>query len=168
MRAEPRSGCPINAALETLGDPWSLIVLRDVVFGDRRYFRDLFKQSEEGIASNVLASRLKALVASGLLTREDVRRGQRARYSLTEAGIQTVPVMAALGAWGRVHRPTTPELTIRQELLENGGPQILPALMHELREAHLGIPRPDPSAQRASERLRSAYETKVATVEHST
>lgn len=164
MRNQPRSGCPINAALETLGDPWSLIVLRDVIFGDRRYFRDLLNQSEEGIASNVLASRLKALIASGLLTREDVRRGQRARYSLTEAGIQTLPVMTALGAWGRLHRPTTRELTIRQELLEDGGPDMLAELMHELRETHLGIPQPDPSSPRASERLRSAYETEVATV----
>ena len=67
MRSEPRSGCPINAAVEALGDPWSLIVLRDVMFGDRRYFRELLAGSEEGIASNVLSSRLKSLVAAGLL-----------------------------------------------------------------------------------------------------
>lgn len=158
MRERPRSGCPINAALETLGDPWSLIVLRDVIFGDRRHFRDLLNQSEEGIASNVLASRLKSLVAAGLLTREDVRRGQRARYSLTEAGIQTLPVMAALGAWGRAHRPTTPELTIRQRLLEDGGADLLARLMDELRETHLGLPHPDPQSLRASEQLRTAYE----------
>src|ERR1044071_4167294 len=48
---EPRSGCPINAAIEVLGDRWSLLVLRDVIFGDRRYFRALLTGSMEGIAS---------------------------------------------------------------------------------------------------------------------
>jgi len=70
---EPRSGCPINATIEVFGDRWSLLVLRDIVFGDRRYFRELQAGSEEGIASNILADRLKRLVKSGLLTREDTR-----------------------------------------------------------------------------------------------
>ena len=75
---QPRSECPINAAVEAFGDRWSLIVLRDIVFGDRRYFRELQAGSIEGIASNILADRLKRLVESGLLTREDTRAGQRA------------------------------------------------------------------------------------------
>src|SRR6266545_4344033 len=91
---EPRSGCPINATIEVFGDRWSLLVLRDIVFGDRRYFRELQAGSEEGIASNILADRLKRLVELGLLTREDTRAGQRARYSLTEPAIQLVPVFA--------------------------------------------------------------------------
>ncbi|MGH2498534.1 MAG: winged helix-turn-helix transcriptional regulator [Candidatus Limnocylindria bacterium] len=55
-------------------------------------------------ASNILSSRLKRLVAAGLLTREEATRGQRAAYSLTEAGIQTLPVMVAMGNWGLAHR----------------------------------------------------------------
>ncbi|MFF0964455.1 winged helix-turn-helix transcriptional regulator [Streptomyces sp. NPDC003703] len=158
MRDEPRSGCAINAAVEALGDQWSLIVLRDVVFGGRRHFRELLGHSEEGIASNILSSRLKALVTGGLLTREQAGRGHRATYSLTEAGIQTVPVMVALGSWGMRHRPTTPELTVRARLLEEGGPQLWQNLMDELRETHLGTPRPNPHHPRASELLRTAYE----------
>lgn len=142
MRSEPRSGCPINAAVEVLGDPWSVIVLRDVIFGDRRYFRELLSGSEEGIASNVLSARLKSLVAAGLLVREEAGRGQRARYSLTEAGIRTLPVLVALGTWGREHRPTTPELRIRQQLMEEGGPELVADLMAELRHLHLGAPAP--------------------------
>jgi hypothetical protein len=69
---EPRSGCPINATIEVIGDRWSLLVLRDVMFGNRRHFRELQKRSEEGIASNILADRLRRLVAGGLLTREGV------------------------------------------------------------------------------------------------
>ena len=70
---EPRSGCPINTAMEVFGDRWSLLVLRDIVVGDRRYFRELQANSIEGIASNILAGRLKRLVELGLLTREDTR-----------------------------------------------------------------------------------------------
>src|SRR5260370_31409848 len=102
----PRSECPINAAIEAFGDRGSLMVLGDMVFGDRRYFRELQANSIEGIASNILADRLKRLVKSGLLTREDTRPGQRARYSLTEPAIQLVPVFAQLRSWGLPHRPS--------------------------------------------------------------
>jgi DNA-binding HxlR family transcriptional regulator len=66
VRDEPRSGCPITAGLEALGDPWALLVLRDIVFGNRRHFRELLTETEEGIASNILSNRLKRLVAAGL------------------------------------------------------------------------------------------------------
>lgn len=138
MRSEPRSGCPIHAAVEVVGDPWSMVVLRDIIFGERRHFRELLSGSDEGIASNVLSSRLKSFVAGGLLVREEAVRGQRARYSLTEAGIQTLPVLVALGTWGRVNRETAPELTIRQQLLEDGGPELVSELMDELRHLHFG------------------------------
>ena len=132
--AEPaRSGCPINAAVEAFGDSWSLLVLRDVMFGNRRYFRELLAGSEEGIASNILADRLKRLVSAGLLTREDVGPGRRAAYSLTEASIQLVPVFAQLGEWGLHHRPTTQRLRVRAELLYAGGPELWREFMAELR-----------------------------------
>ena len=105
VEQEARSGCPINAAVEAFGDSWSLLVLRDVMFGNRRYFRELLAGSEERIASNILADRLKRLVSAGLLTREDAGPGRRAAYSLTEASIQLVPVFAQLGEWGLRHRP---------------------------------------------------------------
>ncbi|EDY42793.2 winged helix-turn-helix transcriptional regulator [Streptomyces sp. SPB074] len=161
-RDEPRSGCAINAAVEVLGDPWTLIVLRDVIFGGRRHFRELLHGNEEGIASNILAARLRKLVATGLLTRDEATRGQRATYTLTEAGIQTLPVMVALGTWGLAHRPTTPELAVRARLLAEGAPRLTHELMDELRETHLGIPHADPPSPRASERLRQAYEETMA------
>src|SRR5579862_6226236 len=66
-----RSGCPINLTLETLGDRWSLIVIRDRMFGNRRHFRQLLTQSEEGIASNILAARLRTLVERGVVSKAD-------------------------------------------------------------------------------------------------
>ncbi len=153
---QPRSECPINAAVEAFGDRWSLIVLRDIVFGDRRYFRELQAGSIERIASNILADRLKRLVKSGLLTREDTRPGQRARYSLTEPAIQLVPVFAQLGSWGLRHRPTSSALNARAELLEQGGPALWQEFMDELRRSHLGSESPAQSPS-VRERLNAAY-----------
>jgi DNA-binding HxlR family transcriptional regulator len=155
-----RSGCPINLTLELLGDRWSLIVLRDVMFGGRRHYRELLNQSEEGIASNVLADRLKRLLANGLLSRvDDPSHKQKGVYSLTEPSIQLVPLLAQMGAWGRRHTPTTPELAIRAELLEAGGPAMWEAFMDELRAIHLGAPPPTRSV---SAELRAAFEKTLA------
>jgi DNA-binding HxlR family transcriptional regulator len=117
---EPRSGCPINATIEVFGDRWSAARPPRHRLRRPRYFRELQAGSEEGIASNILADRLKRLVELGLLTREDTRADQRARYSLTEPAIQLVPVFAQLGSWGLRHRPTGRVLRVRAELLERG------------------------------------------------
>ncbi|MGH8446119.1 MAG: winged helix-turn-helix transcriptional regulator [Solimonas sp.] len=138
-----RSGCPINLTLEVLGDRWSLIVIRDVMFGNRRHYRELLKLSDEGIASNILADRLKRLVAAGLLSkRDDPSHAQKAIYSLTEPSIQLVPLLAHMGAWGVRHTPASEELSVRAELLEAGGPPLWEAFMAELRAVHLGAPAP--------------------------
>jgi len=157
-QAEHRSGCPINLAVEVLGDKWSLVVLRDVMFGDRHYFRELLAGSQEGIASNILADRLRRLVAHGVLSRsDDETHRQKIRYSLTEAGVQLVPVMAALGSWGRRHMPASRELSVRAEILEEGGPELWDRFMSELREQHLGIPRP-PGTPSVFAELQTAYQ----------
>jgi DNA-binding HxlR family transcriptional regulator len=151
-----RSGCPINLTLEQLGDRWSLIVIRDVMFGNRRTYGDLLAQSEEGIASNILADRLKRLTASGLLTRRaDPSHRQKGIYSLTEAAIQLVPLLAQMGAWGRRHTRASKELSVRAELLEKGGALLWGAFMTELRHLHLDAKRPKRSV---FEELQAAYE----------
>src|SRR5580704_15112656 len=159
-RGTQRSGCPINLTLEMLGDRWSLIVIRDVMFGNRRHYRDLLTHSEEGIASNILADRLKRLVAAGLLSRrDDPSHKQKAIYSLTEPAIQLVPLLAQMGAWGRRHRPASEELSIRAELLEDGGPALWDGFMEELRAMHLGAPIPKRSV---FGELQAAFEAVVA------
>lgn len=155
-----RSGCPINLTLETLGDRWSLIVIRDLMFGNRRHFRQLLVQSEEGIASNVLADRLRRLEAAGLVSRrDDPSHKQKAIYSLTEAAIDLVPLLAHMGAWGRRHTLVSKELSVRAQLLEEGGPRLWSKFMDELRHIHLGAPRPKVSV---FARLQSAYEAAMA------
>jgi DNA-binding HxlR family transcriptional regulator len=143
MRKTRRSGCPINLTLEMIGDRWSLIVIRDVMFGNRRHYGDLLRLSDEGIASNILADRLARLVRAGLLSRtDDPTHKQKAIYSLTEASVQLVPLLAHMGAWGRRHTPASRELSIRAQLLEEGGERMCKAFMAELRSIHLGAPAP--------------------------
>jgi DNA-binding HxlR family transcriptional regulator len=161
LESGPRSGCPINRAVEVLGDPWAILVLRDIMFGNFRHFREIIAHSEEGIATNILSSRLKHLVAAGLLTREEAGRGQRAKYSLTEAGIQALPVMIALGNWGLAYRDGDRRLRVRQEILRDGGQDLVNRFMDELREAHLGIPLPNPDSPRASTQIQAAYEAAI-------
>lgn len=153
---EPGSGCPVSAAVDVLGDRWSLLVLRDVIFADRRHFRGLLTGSVEGIASNILSDRLVRLVEAGLLRRGTAARGQRARYSLTEAGIRTLPIIAALGDWGLDWRPGSGDLRRRQQVLRAGGPALLEELMDELRVRHLGAPPRTTDGPGPFERLEAA------------
>ena len=103
-----RSGCPINLTLEVVGDKWSLLVIRDMIFGNRRHFRELLSKSEEGIASNILADRLKRLTAQGIVSRaDDPTHKQKAVYSLSEKGIELLPVLAQMSSWGLKHLPVT-------------------------------------------------------------
>ncbi|MDB5539306.1 MAG: Transcriptional regulator, HxlR family [Devosia sp.] len=136
-----RSGCPINLAVEVLGDRWSLVVLRDMMFANRRSYGELHGNSLEGIATNILASRLKRLADEGLITAAaDPGHKQRTIYSLTEQAIALVPVMAQLGAWGSRFLPVTPELAARAIALDQGGPEMWRDFMDELRHLHLGAP----------------------------
>ncbi|NRP17671.1 putative HTH-type transcriptional regulator [Ensifer adhaerens] len=160
MKDDHRSGCPINLSLEVFGDKWSLLIIRDMIFGGKRHFRELLR-SQEGISSNILADRLKMLVDEGMLTKtDDPTHKQKAIYSLTEMTIALVPIMAHLGAWGRRYLAVSEELSIRAELMETGGPDLWDRFMDELRCEHLGLPLDGPPRVRAT--LQAAYEDVIA------
>jgi len=162
MPTELRSGCPINLTLEVLGDRWSLIVIRDIMFGDRRHYRELLVNSEEGISSNILAERLKTLLDCGIITKaDDPSHKQKAIHSLTEQGIELLPILAQIGAWGVKYLPVTSELGIRAQLLADGGPRMWDEFMDELRERHLGKPRKKRGGSSVTEQLQKAYEAAV-------
>ena len=165
MYDDHRSGCPINLSLEVFGDRWSLLILRDMMFGGKRHFRELMR-SEEGISSNILSDRLKKLVREGLITKaDDPTHKQKAIYSLTEKAIDLVPVFAQLGAWGIRHLPVSEDLGVRARVLEEGGPEMWERFMGELQEEHLGAPaggRPEAGAASVAAELRAAHEEVVA------
>ncbi|QWF83555.1 winged helix-turn-helix transcriptional regulator [Amycolatopsis sp. CA-230715] len=161
MRKDVRSGCPINLSLEIFGDRWTLLVLRDVMFGGARHFRELLGGPER-ISSNILADRLAVLVDGGLLTRSgDPAHKQKVTYSLTERAIQLVPVFAQLSAWGVRHLPVGDEFAARAGVLDRGGPRLWEEFMDELREVHLGEGarlRPRPKGRTVRDRMETAYE----------
>jgi DNA-binding HxlR family transcriptional regulator len=155
-----RSGCPINLAVEVLGDRWSLVILRDIMFGNKRTYGEMHGSSLEGIATNILATRLRKLEAEGFITAApDPGHKQRTIYSLTEKSIALVPVMSALGSWGVQYEPASPTLGARSIALGQGGPQMWADFMDELRHLHLGAPKPRRSVLGE---LEAAYQAAVA------
>lgn len=134
MRQDQRSTCPISTALELVGDRWTLLVIRDLMFAGKRHFRQ-FLQSEEAISSNVLADRLSLLVETGLVRREDdPSHVQKAIYSLTEKGLALLPVLIAMSAWGQKYQPETRRLEAVD--LVGRSPGSLERLQAQLREEH--------------------------------
>jgi DNA-binding HxlR family transcriptional regulator len=113
-RTKFRSGCPLNASVEILGDRWSLLIIRDMMLrGFRSYTQ--FLESYEHIATNILAHRLKKLEGYGIIaTQQDPLDGRKLIYTLTQKGMDLAPVLTEMVLWAAVHEETqNPEL-IRQ------------------------------------------------------
>lgn len=102
----PRSDCPINIALEILGDGWSLLIVRDLMFKGLKTYKE-FLGAEEGIASNILASRLLRLEEMGIITKQaDPADNRRYIYRLTEVGIALAPMVVEMVLWSSTHYRT--------------------------------------------------------------
>jgi DNA-binding HxlR family transcriptional regulator len=100
-----RSNCPIACALDFVGDKWTLVVLRDLIMVRKRYFQELLA-GNEGIASNILASRLRLLEAAGMITRRrDPAQAKRVIYEPTEKALDLLPVMIELMRWSTKYDP---------------------------------------------------------------
>jgi DNA-binding HxlR family transcriptional regulator len=103
-----RSTCPISAALEVVGDRWSLLIVRDMLFGGARTFKD-FSVSAEGIATNILTSRLAKLQAHGIVnSQRNPDDGRGLIYRLTPKGISLAPVLMELSRWGTEYEAGEP------------------------------------------------------------
>jgi DNA-binding HxlR family transcriptional regulator len=117
--SKPRSGCPVSISLERFGDRWSLLIIRDLMVRGYRTFRE-FQESGEGIATNVLADRLKKLQAAGIITVEaDETDGRKLNYRLTEKGIDLAPVMLDLLVWASRHEETGAPCAVIENMAEN-------------------------------------------------
>ncbi len=99
-----RSPCPVACALDLLGDKWTLLIIRDLVLGRRRFKE--FAASPEGIPTNILSDRLERLLASGLARQIPAEEGgKRLAYELTEKGLALRPLLKALRDWGLKWEP---------------------------------------------------------------
>ena len=101
-----RSGCPLNASVEMLGDRWSLLIIRDMMLRGSKTFKD-FLESHERIATNVLTERLRKLEGFGVIRAEkDPQDGRKINYVLTENGIGLAPVLTEMVLWAAAHEKT--------------------------------------------------------------
>jgi DNA-binding HxlR family transcriptional regulator len=118
-KSKHRSGCPLSISLEAFGDRWSLLIIRDLMVRGYRTFKE-FQQSGEGIATNILADRLRKLQAGGIITTEaDLADGRKLNYRLTEKGIDLAPVLLELLIWGARHEETGAPCAVIDEMAKN-------------------------------------------------
>ncbi len=114
MAPKRRSGCPLNASVEMLGDRWSLLIIRDMMLGGARSYKT-FLECYEGIATNILADRLRKLVAYGIITTEpDPSDGRKVIYVLTQKGIDLAPVLMEMVLWAAAHEETGNQALVQQ------------------------------------------------------
>ena len=124
-----RSDCPINFALEIFGDPWSLLLIRDIVYFGKKTYGE-FLASEEGMATNILASRLAHLEHQGILVKRHSEKDKRKEeYALTEKGLDLIPVLVEMANWSAEYDSHT------------GAPAAWIALMKADREKMIGVIR---------------------------
>lgn len=101
-----RSPCPLNAALEAIGDRWSLLIVRDLLFKNRSRYGD-FLNAEEGVSTNILADRLRRLEAHGIIdAHPDPSDARKRVYKLTPKGRELAPALVELIVWGAHHHRT--------------------------------------------------------------
>ena len=106
-RTDRRSDCAINFSLEAIGDPWSLLIVRDMVFFQKTTFGE-FMASDERIGTNTLSRRLASLESHGIITKHPAKTDKRKdRYALTDKGLALVPILVDLTEWGATYDPHT-------------------------------------------------------------
>lgn len=114
-----RSGCPVSASLEIFGDRWSLLIIRDMMIRAFRTFKQ-FTESGEGIATNILADRLRKLESAGIIESEtDKSDHRKISYRLTEKGIGLAPVLLELLVWGARHEKTGASSAVMDVMAKN-------------------------------------------------
>jgi DNA-binding HxlR family transcriptional regulator len=112
--AKRRSGCPLNATVEMLGDRWSLLIIRDMMLRGAHTYKE-FLECYEGIATNILADRLRKLQAYGIIVAEpDPRDARKVTYLLTAKGIGLAPVLTEMVLWAAAHEDTGNQALVRQ------------------------------------------------------
>ena len=153
MKCEPgkprRSACPLNAVLETLGDRWSLLIVRDLMFKGRTSYRD-FLGAEEGIATNILSNRLRRLEQWGVIERRrDPDDARRLIYGLTAKGINLAPALVEMILWGAKHYHTAAPPSVIRRMTENRG-RFLAQLRRRLESGPRAAPGPVRGSRPAS------------------
>jgi DNA-binding HxlR family transcriptional regulator len=122
QKQEHRSGCPIGIALDLIGDPWTLLIVRDLMFKEARTFND-FLAAGERIATNILTDRLARLETNGIVTKgRDTQDARRFIYRLTEKGVDLAPVLVELVVWSaRYEKTEAPPAVVKAMRTDRAG-----------------------------------------------
>src|ERR1700692_4624252 len=128
QKPKRRSECPLNASVERVGDRWSLLIIRDMMLREFRTYKE-FMECYEGIATNILADRLRKLVAYGIITAEpDPSDGRKLTYLLTAKGIDLAPVLTEMVLWAAAHEDTGNQALVQQ--MRENKEKFMAALRH--------------------------------------
>lgn len=128
-----RSNCPINYSLELVGDKWSLLIIRDMVYFGKRTYGE-FMNSNEGIARNILATRLVQLAEHGLIAKTPhPDDGRKDIYKLTEKGLGLIPVLLDMADWGSQHYTESDAPTSWLELVRHDREKMISLITETVR-----------------------------------
>src|ERR1700694_2115439 len=149
-----RSGCPLNASVEVLGDRWSLLIIRDMMLRGFQTYKE-FLASYERSATNILAERLRKLEAHGIITAEpDPLDGRKLIYSLTAKGIDLAPVLTEMVLWAAAHEDTGNQALGRR--MQKDKDKFISAIRQRWAEAIRAADRNPPGKLRPSRDARRA------------
>lgn len=134
-----RSHCPTNYAIEHFGDKWSLLIIRDLMFKEKRHYNEFF-ESEEKVSTSVLGDRLKNLEQSGIISKgQDSVKKSRIKYSLTAKGIDMLPFMVDMISWSGKYDNETEAGDVFLAQAKDGRDFLLKSIREKLEKEHLSI-----------------------------
>ncbi len=137
MKKDSKSGCSINLGLEVFGDRWTLLIIRDIMLGDKRHFREILK-SDEKISTNILSNRLNMLEQKGIIVKQnDESHKQKYIYSLTQKGINLLPVITSIAEWSLKYEAVDEVSAQHTKYLVDGGRELIDSFSLELEKKHL-------------------------------
>lgn len=132
-----KSDCPQYLALEVIGDKWTLLIIRDMMIGGKRYFGEFLK-SKEKIASNILTNRLQSLEKEGIIYKtKDTEHKQKIIYLLTEKGINLFPILMENARWSLKYKSVNKDDAKIVKSILHGGTEKMKLIMEELKITHL-------------------------------
>ena len=141
LQKQKRSVCAVSMALDAIGDRWSLLILRDLMFSNKRSYGEL-KDSDENIATNILAARLVALEANGLITKQmNPDDNRRNLYYLTMKGIDLVPVVVELMHWMNKYNTAANVCAENKKAYKKDRKSLYEKIISDLKKSHLPKPK---------------------------
>lgn len=130
-----RTACPISTALDIFGDKWSLLIIRDLMFKGKNTYGD-FLNSEEKIATNILADRLAQLEGGGILSKQKHPESKaKVLYKLTPKGIDLAPVLVEMIQWSEKHHTVHPEAKAFTAKLKKDKQGVIKQLLKDLTDS---------------------------------